>query len=312
MKKGARLWVVVVGAVGVGAVVYAVARQEPSHALPPGRMLPPFKAPNLGDDPAGVLASGLPLGPEELRRYVVAAVSAARGALPMPTPLASLQPTEYLPRADAERQFAELSSRMASNFRVRRGMVPALATDGQGPPLYYWNALGASFGWTLESVDWYGRHYAGGSMWSNLAAGGSVLVDGFKATGIEAWKNVKAAGPYLELAASFVPVYGPWVAGAIHLAYTGNVSESVKASLRAAIPGGPYAQIGVDLALGVIAGQKVDKAALAALLAQYPELRAAYVSTLAAKSAIKSGNVALATDESLNAYAKVQALKGRL
>ena len=294
---------------------------ESSSSLPAGRDAPPWTPPEL-DDPAGVFAPGAPLAPAELADYIRAAVHAANGAIPAVEPYqdaiaAARAELDSTPGrgtliAEGKQRFGELAKKLQANLSARRAeLLPAgSAAAGQGPTIVWWPESALTYAsWNPERTDWYGRHYQGGSMWANLAAGGGILADGFKTTGIELWKNVKAAAPYLEFAASLVPVYGPWLAGAIHLAYTGDLDESVKAAIRAAVPGGPAAQLGVDVAFGVIEGQSVDQAALGALWKAYPEAKLAYEATLAAKGAIEDGDVPEAVEQAATAYQQASAAK---
>lgn len=313
----------VVAALAAAAAVVAVASSAPSSGTRLG-LLPAWEAQAPTDEQRALFQPGLPLLPAELADYAEAVahasglsnvpatgteldalVGAAKGELSGLNggQLGALQ-TKAVPR------FKELAARLRTRLQKRATMLPPDAgAAGHGASLAWYAEDAASFGWNWTQTDWFGRHFAGGDMWQNLGRGPAIVSKGIATTAGIVWEGIKAAGPYLELAASFIPVYGPWIVGALHLAYTGDLDESTKAALRAAIPGGPLAQMGVDFALSTIEGEPPPDAALAAFFAQYPEAKAAYEATLAAKGAIQNGDPQTAIDEALAAYQHADAQK---
>lgn len=93
--------------------------------------------------------------------------------------------------------------------------------------------------------------------------------------------------PYVETVVSFVPGVGTGVsaamaAGAV-LAEGRPITEAVMSAMKAAIPGGPAAQAGFEMARRVVRGENVGKAALQGARAALPkEAQAAFDIGLAA------------------------------
>lgn len=98
-----------------------------------------------------------------------------------------------------------------------------------------------------------------------------VAVDALKAQ----LKIVKDVAPYAQTVVSFVPGIGTGVSAAIGagaaLAEGQSITQAAKAAIRGAIPGGPIAAAGFDLATKVASGENVAKAALETARNQLPQ-----------------------------------------
>lgn len=205
--------------------------------------------------------TGLPLYPDELERYNDLVAWYNKGSWQV---LKSTQaqefsklygwnpPLNFFGPTQAWASMQPLLKLMQQRFAERAATLPPNASSHQDqythdPNLQYFQA-GTGYPWLSDYGDEYGRKPEG-----------------------KAFDLAGAALGVLAIVAPYVPVIGPELAFVVAIAQGKSFEDAALAGIRAALPGGPAAQMAFDVGIAVAMGEDPQDAALQALWNQYPE-----------------------------------------
>jgi hypothetical protein len=147
---------------------------------------------------------------------------------------------------------------------------------------------------------------------ASRVAHGERLDKAFLATGKEQLKAVRDIAPYVKTVVSFVPGVGTGVAAAIAagtaIAEGRTITDAVKESVLAAVPGGDLAQMAARAAAKIADGGSLTTATLDAVKSQLPSGALEAVDVL--QRVAKGQNVAVATVNALKTRLPAEAQHG--